>query len=305
MIKKAILFATLLATLIAVPSFADTVILHDGNSYVGTFTGTRNGEITFTGTQGIEYKFPLADVQSLVFTGDTQTVTLRNGQSYTGHYTGVTPLPFNGSDGVQYQFPVKDVSAIVFSANHPTPSPTQPQAPAPQSVIVPVGTEITIHTNERIDSGASRSGQLFGATVSQDVFSSQGNVAIPAGSPAQLVVLNMNRGGFAGSPELALDLFGVRVNGREYRVDTSDLEVSNKKGFGANRRTAEFLGGGAGLGALLGGIFGGGEGAGIGAAAGAGAGFLTQVFTRGKVVKVPAESTLTFRLDRTLVLRPQ
>jgi hypothetical protein len=53
----------------------------------------------------------------------------------------------------------------------------------------------------------------------------------------------------------------------------------------------------------MGAIFGGGKGAGIGAAAGAGAGLLTQIFTRGKTVKVPAETTMRFRLDRTLVLR--
>ena len=35
----------------------------------------------------------------------------------------------------------------------------------------------------------------------------------------------------------------------------------------------------------------------------AGAGLLTQIFTRGKQVKVPAETTMRFRLDRTLVLK--
>jgi hypothetical protein len=53
----------------------------------------------------------------------------------------------------------------------------------------------------------------------------------------------------------------------------------------------------------MGGIFGGGRGAGIGALSGAGGGALTQVFTRGKEVRVPAESVLRFRLERQLVLR--
>ena len=87
-------------------------------------------------------------------------------------------------------------------------------------------------------------------------------------------------------------------------MDTADVDVNSKRGVGANRRTAEFGGGGAAIGALLGGIFGGGRGAGIGAAAGGGGGLLSQIFTRGKQVKVPAEASLTFRLDRTLVLRP-
>ena len=46
---------------------------------------------------------------------------------------------------------------------------------------------------------------------------------------------------------------------------TTDVAESNKAGFGKNKRTAEFLGGGSALGALMGGIFGGGKGAGIGA----------------------------------------
>ena len=107
------------------------------------------------------------------------------------------------------------------------------------------------------------------------------------------------------TPELVLDLFSVTVKGQEYRVVTGDVDVSGRKGVGANRRTAEFGGGGAALGALLGGVFGGGKGAGIGAATGAGGGLLTQLFTRGKQVKMPAEAVLTFRLDRTLVLRPK
>jgi hypothetical protein len=72
---------------------------------------------------------------------------------------------------------------------------------------------------------------------------------------------------------------------------------------GANRRTAEMVGGGAVLGTLLGAIAGGGKGAAIGAAAGAAAGAGVQVLTRGKTVRVPAESVLTFRLDQPVTLQ--
>jgi hypothetical protein len=65
------------------------------------------------------------------------------------------------------------------------------------------------------------------------------------------------------------------VSTREYRLVTSEVDESNRKGLGANRRTAEFLGVGSALGALLVDVFGGGKGAGIGAFAGAGGGFLT------------------------------
>jgi hypothetical protein len=123
-------------------------------------------------------------------------------------------------------------------------------------------------------------------------------------SPAQLMIRNIASGGAVHSAELVLDLYSVTVNNKQYRVVSSDLTESNKKGFGANRRTAELLGGGSALGALLGGIFGGGKGAGIGALAGAGGSFATQAFTRGKEVSVPAESQLRFRLERNLLLHP-
>ena len=69
-----------------------------------------------------------------------------------------------------------------------------------------------------------------------------------------------------------------------------------------NRRTAEMVGGGAALGTLLGAIAGGGKGAAIGAVAGAGAGGTAQVLTKGKTVKIPAETILRFQLDRPLHL---
>jgi outer membrane lipoprotein SlyB len=64
-------------------------------------------------------------------------------------------------------------------------------------------------------------------------------------------------------------------------------------------------GGGAGLDALLGAVFGGGKGAAIGAGSGAVGRLVTQLFTRGKKIKVPAETELTFRLDLTQVLGPK
>ena len=94
----------------------------------------------------------------------------------------------------------------------------------------------------------------------------------------------------------------VTVNGQRYAVSAgaNSLTSGQRDGLGKNRRTAEFMGGGALLGAMVGAIAGGGKGAAIGAAAGAGPGAGTQVLTRGNSVRVPAESLLTFRLDQPL-----
>jgi hypothetical protein len=278
--------------------YADTIITREGASYSGSFLGAKNGTIGFTDTSGIGYTFPVRDIQSLVFTSTNDTVTLRNGTVYSGKFTGADPVAFKDNLGILYEFPRKDVESLVLSTAGVAPA-------APQGTkIIPTGTEIRIRTDEKIDSDNASAGQRFSAEVVDAVDDLTGGVAIPAHSKAKLLIVSESGGG-AGSPYMYLDLDTVNIGGKVHRVFTSELKESNSKGFGKNKRTAEFLGGGAALGGLFGAILGGGQGAAIGAASGAGGGFLGQLFTRGKQVKVPAETVLHFRLERPLALQPQ
>jgi hypothetical protein len=83
-------------------------------------------------------------------------------------------------------------------------------------------------------------------------------------------------------------------------VTTSEIAEKGRDGVGANKRTAEFAGGGAAVGAIVGAIAGHGKGAAIGAGSGAGAGALTEILTKGGSIKVPAETVMTFKLERPL-----
>lgn len=161
------------------------------------------------------------------------------------------------------------------------------------------GTTISVRTNEAIDAKNS-DGQVFGGVVNQDVTDSNGNIAIPKGSNVELVVKNLS------NDELALDLDSVTVNGQRYVITAGDTSVGGgrRDGIGVNKRTGTFVGGGALAGAIIGAIAGGGKGAAIGAGVGAAAGAGTQVLTRGKNVKVPAESLLTFKFEQDLHLEP-
>jgi hypothetical protein len=275
-------------------AFADTVILRDGSSH--------NGEssiqtVDFTDLQGVKYQFPLKDIQSLAFNPTQDTITLRRGISYTGHFTGNSSIGFEDSQGIKYQFPTSDIDAIVFNR---AGLPSTPIVTG--DLVIAIGTDLPVRIDETIDSTNSYQGQTYSATITEDILDTAGHLAIPAGSRARLMIRDVSTGGAVHSAELVLDLYSIDVHGKQYRVASSNLDESNRKGLGANRRTAEFLGGGTALGALLGGVFGGGRGAGIGALAGAGGGFVTQAFTRGKKVQVPAESVLRFRLEKTLVL---
>ena len=160
------------------------------------------------------------------------------------------------------------------------------------------GTMISVRTNQWID--AQRNEQrVYGATIDQDILGDNGLVAIPRGSPAELIVRE------APDHDLVLDLESVTVYGRRYGIESESqrIESERKPGLGENRSTAEHVGGGALLGTIIGAIAGGGKGAAIGAGAGAAAGAGEQMLTRGRRIHVPPESLLTFRLERPLMVR--
>jgi hypothetical protein len=158
------------------------------------------------------------------------------------------------------------------------------------------GTNISVRTTEPITSDAA-DGRVYTGIVDQDVMDSNGRLAIPRGSTVELVVRDDR------DNEKSIDLDSVVVNGQRYAIDAANTPVGTSgSGIGANRRTGEYVGGGALLGTIIGAIAGGGKGAAIGAAAGAAAGAGAQIVTRGQTVNVPAESLLTFSLDRPLEL---
>jgi hypothetical protein len=140
--------------------------------------------------------------------------------------------------------------------------------------------------------------------VERAVIDEEGHVAIPKGADATLVVQEaQGQGKLRGQSELAVDVASVEVGGRHYRLETNDFVEKGKQGLGTNKRTGVFVGGGAALGSIIGAIAGGGKGAAIGAISGAGAGTATQGLTRGKAVRIPPETMLTFKLEAPIRIR--
>jgi hypothetical protein len=169
--------------------------------------------------------------------------------------------------------------------------------------VLPRGSELLVRTDETINSQNAAEGRTYPASIVQDIADDRGNIVIPRASEARLVVRQVNPGGAVSNGNFVLDLESIRVNGREYRVNSADVEARDQSGLGKNKRTAEMVGGGAVLGTLLGAIAGGGKGAAIGAAAGAAAGGGVEVLTKGREIRVPAETVLHFRLEQPLHLR--
>jgi len=169
----------------------------------------------------------------------------------------------------------------------------------PRVVVIPSGTAITVRLGQAVGSKISQAGQSFSATLSSPIRVG-GETVIPAGTTASGNVVNAAPlGRFSGGASLQLALTSIRINGSEKQIQTSTRSFVAK---GKGKRSAGFIGGGAGLGALIGGLAGGGKGAAIGAAAGAGAGTGATAFTGNKDIELPAESALSFQLSQPMQL---
>lgn len=164
------------------------------------------------------------------------------------------------------------------------------------SDVIPAGARLPVRIDQTIDVRVPSDGRVFTGTVAEDVQSPSGNVMIPRGARAELIVQNLE------GDDGTVDLESVAFDGRRYMVDAEKYDLSRRTGVGKNERTAKYVGGGAVFGTLLGALAGGGKGAAIGALAGGAAGAGAQTVTRGHAVRVPAETVLTFRLEEPLRL---
>jgi hypothetical protein len=290
---RAALIASLLAAAVAVPALGDTLILRDGTRYSGTLIAANTRTITFRDRRGGQRRYFVTDVVAVRF-GDAPDPydgqEHRNDQGY-GHQDN----PGNSND--QNYRPESNPGNGTDERNGNQDNRGYDQA-ALERVVLPAGTEVVVRTNERIDSRDVVEGQTFSAQLNEEIRDQNGSVVIPRGSDVRLITRRLE-----GNGDITLDVQSISVAGRRYRVSTADQELENHRdGVGGNKRTGEYVGGGAVLGAVIGAIAGGGRGAAIGAASGAGAGAAAQIITRGKEVHVPAESVIRFQLDRPLRL---
>jgi hypothetical protein len=232
----------------------------------------------------------------------SDTLLLRDGTTHTGTLVTATATTITFREGkVLHRYSRSKVQSLQFG-DSTTAKAASSAVPTRPPVILPAGTEIVVLTNQNIDSKTATEGQVFSADVAEDVADSSGQVVIPKGSPAELIIRKASAGNVTGGSELSLDLQSVKVASHRYIVSSEDMQQQGNQGIGANKRTAAMVGGGAALGTLVGAVAGGGKGAAIGVLAGAAAGTGVEVLTKGKSVQVPAESKLRFKLDQPLRL---
>jgi hypothetical protein len=183
-------------------------------------------------------------------------------------------------------------SAPAVAPGAPAVAPAAAPLPPPEPVRVtaPAGAAVVVTVTEQLSASKNNVGDGFTGVLAQSVKSSGGGVVFPRGAHVVgTVVASKGQGKFKGSGALGIQV--TSISGMP--VSTSAYEKEQK---GKGKRTAGFIGGGAGGGALIGGLAGGGKGALIGGLIGAGAGTAGAAFTGNKDVVIPSESTISFHL---------
>jgi hypothetical protein len=247
--------------------------LNSGIRLQGRYDGGTADTVRFIDEHGVRHKFNISEIQSLEF---NRSKSPEAGASDRYAPDAVTPA---------------------FAERGYADTDAAPTAGWTRRAVIPAGTEIVVRTIDPIETRQANPRQHFLASVESDVLDADGNVVIPRGSPAHLIVRSV------GDGEIAVDLRSVNVNGRRYILNSENItNMRLREGPGANERTGAFVGGGAVLGTILGAIAGGGKGAAIGALAGGAAGAGAQVLTRGPALHIPSETILRFRLDHPVYL---
>jgi hypothetical protein len=199
--------------------------------------------------------------------------------------------------------PTPSASSAPAAMQEPPPAPAEaavpPPPPPPQRLTAPTGAAVVVTVTEQLSASHNNVGDTFTGVLAQSVKASGGGVVFPRGAHVVgTVVAAKGQGKFKGSGALGIQV--TSISGM--RVSVSSYEKEQK---GKGKRTAGFIGGGAGGGALIGGLAGGGKGALIGGLIGAGAGTAGAAFTGNKDVVIPSESTISFHLTAPVTITVQ
>jgi hypothetical protein len=146
------------------------------------------------------------------------------------------------------------------------------QVPVLADVIVP-GTEIQVRLEQRVDVSNWDRGRIYPAHVARDVYAKDGDMVIPRGAEAELIVRKV------GPDQFVLDLESITARGQRYAMDASGPQYhmpDNDRNQGSG---------------IIGAI--------TGAIAGANG---ERVEPRGAEIRIPPGSVITFHLEQPLRL---
>ena len=234
----------------------------------------------------------------IVAGASADTLRLRSGKTVEGTFLGADTrqIKFLGPDGQPKTYSLADVEGVTFAATPAAPAAAPAPASKPTKVTVLAGSLIAVRMEDSLDTGKTKTGDLFTATLDSNLVAN-GVVVAPKGATVHgKVTKSENARRLTGKSEMQLELTNIVINGAAHPISTSGFQ---QKGKSEGAQTAKKTLGGAGLGAAIGAI---GGNAGRGAAIGATAGLGVAMVKKGEPIRVPSETLLEFSLKQPTTL---
>jgi hypothetical protein len=188
---------------------------------------------------------------------------------------------------------------VAQDATPPMQGTPTAQNAAPEQLVIPAGTPITVRLQQRLSSASAVPGERFEAVVDEPVVVGD-RVVIPVGARAEGHVIVARHSGRLHHPgQLGLTLDRVTLDRQIIALNTSHVVA---RGGSHKKRNWSWIGGGTGGGAVIGALAAGGKGALIGSGIGAVAGTTTAFITGKKNVVFGNERRLRFRVNQDTTL---
>ncbi len=171
----------------------------------------------------------------------------------------------------------------------------------PEPIILPAGTVLAVRLTETLSSTGNQPGNTFLANLASPVVIGDKVIIPERANITGRVVEARNGRRFSGRSALVIEVIHLDFNGKTYDLHSS--QYSNQ-GASRNAYAAAAITAGTGVGTLMGHVLGRGKGAAIGSVLGAAAGTGVQAVTKPASAELPAESTVSFRLETPLQVIP-
>ena len=174
------------------------------------------------------------------------------------------------------------------------------KAPARETYTVPAETEIPVRLIDAVSTETNKAGDTFLASLAEPL-TINGVVLFAKDASVQGKIVSLEEPGrVSGVASISLQLTEIQAkNGSSIRLQT---ELFSETAKSQKKKDAAVIGAGAGIGTAIGAIAGGKKGAVLGAIAGGGGGTGYVLATKGKQLKYPSETLMTFKLAEPLTV---
>jgi hypothetical protein len=174
-----------------------------------------------------------------------------------------------------------------------TTTPAAKAAAVKENLLIPSGTVLKVLLIDGLSTDASSAGDRFQASLAEPVVVG-GSTVLPKGTKVWGHVVGVEDSGrVKGRASIRLALNDIAQGNRMVPITTDTFAATAEA---STTRDAEIIAGGAAVGAVIGAVAGGAKGAGVGAVTGGGAGTGVVLATKGKEIRYPAETRLSFTL---------